>query len=446
MVDAPCGTGKTEWAISMMNENRNESYIFVTPYLDEIERVKCGTHATFYDPKPYHREYITPGEERVGRKTKLQDFNDLLYTGNNLCVTHKTFANADEDTIALLRGGNYHLIMDECMDVIVPFNNLCDSKDQMLNAGDVDFVTRERIVTADEFGRAHWNGADYRKYGKDGFKLAGLEHYADAGTLLLVDNTTFLWEFPIEVFNAVDDVTVLTYLFEGSYLKSYFDYHGVEYHKRSIEGTYGDYRLCQYHPYHDLRAKYKSLITICDDENLNNYSRNSLSVNWYKTYAKNKTANGAIEVRNDLRNYFEHKTNAKAADSMWTAPKDYMSNVSPKGYTRIRPLNSEERALSKVQQDKRKAELSCFVSSSAKATNKFSDRHTLAYMLNCCPHPYMAHYFEKKGISIDQDTYALSGLIQWVWRSAIRKGEPINLYLPHPRMRRLFNEWLNCER
>jgi len=41
------------------------------------------------------------------------------------------------------------------------------------------------------------------------------------------------------------------------------------------------------------------------------------------------------------------------------------------------------------------------------------------------------------------DAYALTELIQWVWRSRVRKGEPITLYLPSPRMRRLFEAWLN---
>ena len=40
------------------------------------------------------------------------------------------------------------------------------------------------------------------------------------------------------------------------------------------------------------------------------------------------------------------------------------------------------------------------------------------------------------------DAYALTELIQWVWRSRVRRGEPIILYLPSPRMRRLFEEWL----
>jgi len=40
------------------------------------------------------------------------------------------------------------------------------------------------------------------------------------------------------------------------------------------------------------------------------------------------------------------------------------------------------------------------------------------------------------------DAYALTELIQWVWWSRVRRGEPITLYLPSPRMRRLFEEAL----
>ena len=40
------------------------------------------------------------------------------------------------------------------------------------------------------------------------------------------------------------------------------------------------------------------------------------------------------------------------------------------------------------------------------------------------------------------DAYALTELIKWVWRSRVRKGEPITLYFPSPRMRRLFEDGL----
>ena len=50
---------------------------------------------------------------------------------------------------------------------------------------------------------------------------------------------------------------------------------------------------------------------------------------------------------------------------------------------------------------------------------------------------------------INKDFYALSILLQWIWRSRIRniKDTPeqrkIDLYLPSSRMKRLLLEWLD---
>ena len=44
---------------------------------------------------------------------------------------------------------------------------------------------------------------------------------------------------------------------------------------------------------------------------------------------------------------------------------------------------------------------------------------------------------------IDENKYALSEMIQWIWRSAIRNGEDIYIYIPSRRMRDLLLEWLN---
>ena len=41
-------------------------------------------------------------------------------------------------------------------------------------------------------------------------------------------------------------------------------------------------------------------------------------------------------------------------------------------------------------------------------------------------------------------TYALSILIQWVFRSAIRNGQEVWLYLPSARMRGLLAGWLEA--
>ena len=45
--------------------------------------------------------------------------------------------------------------------------------------------------------------------------------------------------------------------------------------------------------------------------------------------------------------------------------------------------------------------------------------------------------------TFDKAHKSLSNVIQFVFRSRLRKGESINLYVPSSRMRELFLKWLN---
>lgn len=64
------------------------------------------------------------------------------------------------------------------------------------------------------------------------------------------------------------------------------------------------------------------------------------------------------------------------------------------------------------------------------------------YVINRYLNPFYKHFFEQRDIEIDEDNYALSELLQWIWRSAIRNGEEINLYIPSQRMRELLEGFL----
>ena len=44
------------------------------------------------------------------------------------------------------------------------------------------------------------------------------------------------------------------------------------------------------------------------------------------------------------------------------------------------------------------------------------------------------------GMDINEDIYALSEFMQWVFRSAIRDNKPIHIFLPSERMRNLLNK------
>ena len=86
-----------------------------------------------------------------------------------------------------------------------------------------------------------------------------------------------------------------------------------------------------------------------------------------------------------------------------------------------------------------------FVSCNARATNEHRHRTNLAYIIDLYMVPIVKTFIESRGVKVNQDQYALSALVQWIFRSAIRDGEPITLYIPSERMRGLLMDWLNSK-
>lgn len=84
-----------------------------------------------------------------------------------------------------------------------------------------------------------------------------------------------------------------------------------------------------------------------------------------------------------------------------------------------------------------------FVPFNARATNEYADKKYLAYVVNIYMNVSRKIYFMQNGIDIDEDAFALSAMVQWIWRSAIRNGEDICLYVPSSRMRRLLITWMD---
>ena len=87
----------------------------------------------------------------------------------------------------------------------------------------------------------------------------------------------------------------------------------------------------------------------------------------------------------------------------------------------------------------------CFVPMNAKATDKLKHKTALAYLVNRFQSPVVEQYFKDRGVAIRPDLFALTELIQWVWRSAIRaqdEREKIHLYLPSERMKTILSNWV----
>ena len=410
----------------------------MTPLLSEVERIKKYTKATYYDPQYYQRTDLLGGI--AGSKTKLEDFNDLLAEGKNIVTTHTTFTNATSETISILQDNGYNLILDETVDVLSPLNDLISAQRYKITKKGLKLMLDNHLITVDENCRVCWTGGPQPIEGEDLHPFCEVQRYAENGNLLLIDGGLFVWEFPPDVFTAMESIIVLTYQMEGSFLHPYMQIHGMNYEKASVIGSYDtQFEICPYKVNMEKRQKWKQLITLYDDKKELDFGR--LSATWFKECVKDHSnSKEATKLRRGLHRFF-NSVGAKPCDVMWTAPKDCRSNIAPKGFKLIRERNQAQ-----LNEYIDTNGLRCWIASTSRATNNYSNRHVMAYMLNLNPNPEIVKYFGKQGAPLSRDAFALSGLIQWVWRSAIRKEEPVTLWLPSPRMKKLFTEWLDGKR
>ena len=425
VIDAPCGAGKTSLAIQIINKDPERAFVYCTPFLTETSRIcyACG-RSRFAEPA-----------YRGG--TKLEDFNNLLADGRSVAVTHSTFLNATDYTLAGIHEGNYTLILDECLDVICDFNSSSlveRSPRQSVSASDIKMLKDKHLIELDDRFKVKWIGNEY----VEDFKFYEVMTLAKLGRLYCARDKLLAMIYPPEMFREFDQVYVLTYKFDGSLLSAYFKLFDIEYEKMSIIQRGEEYELVPYSEDADLafRQACRERITICSNKRLNDVGK--LSVSWYERADQPKLK----MLKDNLGYYFSnelHDLHPKSRDIMWTCPNSFRDKVKGKGYTCVRSLTAEERTLPEEEQKK----FECFVPCNAKATNIYRDRWALAYCFNMYLNPMIRGFLEDCGIVFNEEEYALSALIQWIFRSRIRDGLPIWIYIPSERMRTQLERWLN---
>ncbi len=393
--DAPMGAGKTQSAITMMNEETDNKFIFVTPYIEETERIARDCAA---------RNFVTP-DDNWG--AKLASFHDHLSKGHNIATTHALFSICTSYTAELIHNGGYTLVLDEVFSVV---------ETMPLAKDDFNLLMAGNYIALDEDGEhVKWI---YQGYSGDFLEI---KKKAEANTLILYDGNFLFWSFPVEMFEAFKKIYVLTYMFDAQVQRYYFDMYGLKYRKigtKCENGVYrfsDDYESCQY--IKDLKSK----IHILDDEKLNRIGdfKFSLSSSWYEREDGKKGKPLLKVLGNNVYNFFRHKCKARVSDTLWTTYKKRISFLQNKGYG------------------------GGFIACNIRATNKYRNRTCLAYCINRYFDPMMKRYFSEKGCNIDEDAYALSEMIQWIWRSAIRDGKEIKVYIPSKRMRELLIKWID---
>ena len=397
VVDSVMGSGKTSSAINYINSLPHSAhFIYVAPYLTEVERILASCQSKNVQ-QPFYSE---------GRK--LNGLHLLLEDGKNIVTTHQLFAKIGDSEIELIKSMGYICFIDETLDCASSY----DGEDG-LNAYDTAGLLKAYVDVDEETGLIKWRDDKYRGV------FAPQKELADNQELAYYNDSVLIRIFPLKVLMCFSEVYILTYLFNGSFMSCYFKYFGLTYTNLYITGndqstfTFTSDKSKESKPKKD----YRKLINILHNEKMNaigddNYS---LSYSWYSR----ESNNGDIEkLKSNLFNYFKNISKAKTSKCLWAAFKQSRDKLSGKGYSKG------------------------YIAVNTRASNDYADRNVVAYVVNRFVNTNIMQFFRQRGIEPDEDLFALSEMIQCIWRSAIRNDEPITLYIPSRRMRGLLENWI----
>ena len=388
------GSGKTSAAINYIrNMPNDERVMFITPYELERERIVKDC------PKQKLKE-----PQKMG--TKLRGIKFLISKGMNISSTHALFHRFDEETIDMCRAQNYTLILDEVTNVVEKYN---------ISKEDFETLRRDYIDIDNDTGLISWRPE------KDDYegKFSDEKRLCEMNCLAYYSGSIMMWLFPIEVFNAFKRIYILTYMFDAQVQRYYYDYYGLPYEYLYISGdSRENYSFCNKPGLNKSDSyNYRDLIHVLENEKLNSIGDREfdLAKNWYK---RNKNNIVMKQLKNNIGNFFRNIRGGSSSDNMWTTFVDYKDELSNKGYAKG------------------------FIEVNARATNKFKDKTNIAYPVNRYLNTGVKNFFILHNIDVDEDGFALSEMLQLIWRSAIREGREIWIYIPSKRMRNLLKNWI----
>lgn len=406
VIDSVMGSGKSSWAMKYINNNPDKRFIYVTPFLDEVER--CCNVCKSEQPEKL-------------KGSKINSFKQMISRNINIATTHELFKQIDNETIELLSNSNYTLILDEVLDVV---------EETTLLKGDIDNLIKLNILKELD-GELVMGDEDIVKE-----KSENPNEYQHIAINLLRKNLeilngdkkiALLWLFPIDLLNSFDEVYMMTFCFDGYPISGYLKIHNFEIDKYSIETINKDdeynNRIFKLIPYtkHDV-SNFKRLLNIINVGKVNDWGvdDNSLSYSWWKTRLTNKSHMDWItlkkHINNVMNNYISTKSKSKI---LWTCFQDARTSL----YTKV--LDDDN-----------------FISHNLRATNKYKDRTVVLYLINRKHNPVIKNWLKHKGVSINDDEFSLGEMIQLIWRSAIRENKQIDVYIPSSRMRNILLKWL----
>ena len=398
--DSIMGTGKSSAAITYINEHPDERFIYITPYLEEAARIKSNCpNAHFVEPSDKLRQYEFKKSLHTGA---------LVKEGRNIATTHQAFKGYTSDTLDAIRDFGYTLIIDESVEVLETFDMHPDDLKLAVDAGYIKEDNGTYSISNTEYKGKALHDLFYMMRSRELVKITDEN-----------ENCLYYWALPPDLITSFKNVFILTYLFDGQSLHHFLEIYHIPYEFIGVEKCgENKFRFCDYPGYTpEYVHKMKDMIHILTNRKLNDIGEDyhALSKSWFE-----RGGDDVEQLRKDVRNcYINIWGDVPSNKRLWGTFKSAYTQMRGKGYS-----NS-------------------FLNFNAKATNKFRECDRLVYITNIFMNVNEKTFYQMHGIEIDEDKYALSIMVQWIWRSAIRDGKEIYVFIPSRRMRTLLTNWIN---
>lgn len=417
ILDNIMGSGKTTKILEWIDSKyATEKFIYVSPLISEV-----GENGRIHRDLKWAK-FHSPSLENS--KSKSDDLLLMLEQGLNICCTHSLYLIMDDRHLQEIKKHQYILIVDEELGVISNYDRYSESDlDSLMTLGCIERQEKDGMLV--------WKNED-ESFSKTNHKYNRLKRNIDSGIVYTAkrSNRMVVVQLPVKLFTVAKRTIIITYMFEGNILSRFLSLKGVA-----------------YKPFTEVqvdkvsKADIRSLITMYDIKGKwKELEKFKLSNTWYsaETSYKNSTAKDLKKIENFISS-FARSTGADYKNLMYTFPKDKRwDNGKTK---RISPKSLIDRE--DTDSDGNKYTEYVWIATSTRATNDYAHKTHLVHAFNRYPNTTIQAYLQDYGEGVNQDVFALSELVQWVWRSAIRNKEPITLCIIPTRMRKLFINWLN---
>jgi hypothetical protein len=406
IIDRPCGSGKSTEIIGSFKTDQR--YLVVVPTLDEINQRYLPETDRLYGKGFFKAPSIDE------KSTKYEHIEELLVEGQNVITTHALYM----DIVMLAKKGllkDYNIIIDEVLQVVSQFT-----------AGPKRKTWKE--IYLDKYAELDSNNRvlikqEWEDNVEDMDDALSVKTYkaARAGCLYLVNGAFWIWALPKELFNLCKSMTVYTYKADGSLMLPYLNKVGLPVHHVTDPVLEVAWKQ---------RCREKVIVQgIPSLANIKLTDSKQDKISLGSSEAKRISTALSTLRRRQLKGVPLENILITCKKGKW-----YQNAKGPKEIDRPRSGSMSSRS------DLFRG--TNWIANTTRGTNNYKHCTDLIYLYDQYPAPALVQWLEmEEGYHDVAARYALTELIQWLFRSAIRDDEPVTLYMPSARMRKIFDDW-----